>query len=171
MQTALQPQSTVRPFAFRQQAWQDHRLLTLAAFLHVLLIPIFVIAWIVDPTVISGTPAWIKPLKFAISGGIYLFTFAWLVGYVTRYPRTARFAAHVTGLALVVETVLIATQVLRGTTSHFNNETPLDTAIFQTMGGFIMVVAVLNLLLAIWLLPGVCGWACCFPLWEWAWRF
>lgn len=151
-QSTIQPKVDVQPLAFFQQAWRSHRLLTLATLLHILLIPLFILAWLVDPKVITGAPAWIKPLKFALSGGVYLFTFAWLLGYVTRYPRTARWAATITGFALLVETTLIAVQVLRGTTSHFNNTTPLDSAIFQIMGMFIVAVAVLNLFLAIWLL-------------------
>jgi hypothetical protein len=43
-------------------------------------------------------------------------------------------------------------QVVRGTTSHFNIATPLDAAVFSTMGALITVVAVLNLMLGIWLI-------------------
>ncbi len=37
---------------------------------------------VVDPRVITGVPAWIKPAKFALSVGIYSFTLLWMLGFV-----------------------------------------------------------------------------------------
>jgi hypothetical protein len=109
-------------------------------------------AWAVDPSTILGQPAWVKPLKFAISGGIYAFTFLWLLSYVQGWPRFKRFAAGITGVALLIETSLIAMQVVRGTASHFNAATLFDATVFGIMAGFITLIAVLNLALAIVLL-------------------
>ncbi len=97
-------------------------------------------------------PAWIKPLKFAISGGIYGVTFGWFLTFVQGRRRWVEIAATVTGVALLVETILISMQVIRGVPSHFNNTTAFDAAVFSTMGGFIALLATMNLLLAIWLL-------------------
>ncbi|MCL4859520.1 MAG: hypothetical protein KJZ93_08940 [Caldilineaceae bacterium] len=132
-----------------RRAWAFNRLVTLAGLLHLALIPLFVVAWLVDPRAILGQPAWIKPLKFAISGGIYLFTFLWLLSYVRGFPRIKQFAAGAAGVALLAETGLITMQVVRGTTSHFNVSSAFDGAVFGVMGGFIVMVATLNLLLGI----------------------
>jgi hypothetical protein len=135
-----------------RRAWAFNPLLTLAGLLHLLLIPLLLLAWAVDPKTILGMPGWIKPLKFAISGGIYCLTFVWLLTYVQGWPRLVKFAANATGFALIVETALITMQVVRGTTSHFNNSTAFDSTVFSTMGAFIVLVAVFNLLIAIRLL-------------------
>ena len=106
----------------------------------------------VDHRVITGAPAWLKPAKFAISVSIYCFTFVWMLGFVENWPRLVRLVANVTAASLIVEMVVILTQAARGTTSHFNQTTPLNTALWFMMGAFIVVVWVMNLLLAILLL-------------------
>jgi hypothetical protein len=106
----------------------------------------------VDHRVITGAPAWLKPAKFAISVSIYCFTFVWMLGFVENRPRLVRLLANVTTASLIVEMVVILTQAARGTTSHFNQTTPLNTALWFTMGAFIVLVWVMNLLLAIMLL-------------------
>ncbi len=134
------------------RSWAFNPVLTLAAILHFALIPLATALILLDPQVITGMPAWIKPLKFAISGGIYSLTFGWFLTFVEGKRRWVQAAATVTGIALLVETVLISMQVMRGVPSHFNNTTAFDAAIFSTMGGFIALLATMNLFLAIWLL-------------------
>jgi len=144
---AQNPMSQLRTWLAR--AWAFNQLLTLAGLLHLILIPLLGLAWVLDPKTILGAPAWIKPLKFALSGGIYCLTFVWLLTYVQGWPRLVKFAANATGFAVLLETILIIVQVGRGTTSHFNVSTALDSMIFSTMGMFIVLVAMLNLLIAI----------------------
>lgn len=105
-----------------------------------------------DHRLITGAPAWLKPAKFASSVSIYCFTFVWMLGFVENRPRLVRLVANVTAGSLMVEMVVILTQAARGTTSHFNQTTPLNTALWFAMGAFIVVVWMMNLLLAIALL-------------------
>ena len=63
-----------------------------------------------------------------------------------------RAVSTVTLLAFLVETVVILTQVLRGTTSHFNLSTAFDGALFSIMGIFVLLIWVMNLIAAILLL-------------------
>ena len=135
-----------------RRAWAFSPLLTLAGLANLLLIPAFIVALLADPRVITGVPAWIKPLKFAISIAIFSATFLWLLTFVQGHARLVKFAASITGLGLLVETALIVMQVLRGTTSHFNVSTPFDAVVFSLMGGFISAVSVCTLLLAILLI-------------------
>src|ERR1700758_2946973 len=106
----------------------------------------------VDHRVITGAPAWLKPAKFAISVSIYCFTFVWMLGFVENRPRLVRLVAKVTATGLTREMAVIVTRAARGTTSHFNQTTTLNPALWFTMGAFIVLVWVMNLLLAIVLL-------------------
>ena len=151
MTTAL-PSSTRRtPARWLQQAWAFNRPLTLTLLLNLALIPFILVGLVLDPKIITGVNGWIKPLKFTVSVVIYAGTFLWLLTLVQGRRRWVQAAANLTALALTVEIVLILVQVVRGTTSHFNVATPLDAAIFSTMGVLILMVAVLDLLLGIWL--------------------
>jgi hypothetical protein len=95
-----------------------------------------------DPRVITNAPAWLKPAKFAASTAIYLFTLAWIFAYLPDWPRTRRLAGWMTAVILVAEVAVIDVQAWRGTTSHFNIGTPLDAALFATMGLGIVVQTV-----------------------------
>jgi ABA DEFICIENT 4-like len=99
--------------------------------------------------IITGVPAWLKPAKFAVSVSVYCFTFVGLLGFVESRQRLARFAANMTVVSFIVEMTVILIQAARGTTSHFNVTTTLNTFLWLTMGAFIVVVWTMNLLLAI----------------------
>ena len=175
MTTAL-PSSTRRtPARWLQQAWAFNRPLTLTLLLNLALIPFILAGLVLDPKIITGVNGWIKPLKFTVSVVIYAGTFLWLLTLVQGRRRWVQAAANLTALALTVEIVLILVQVVRGTTSHFNVATPLDAAIFSTMGVLILMVACWtcswasgspssNCRTRCW--PGACAWACCSPSWA-----
>lgn len=103
---------------------------------------------VLDNRVITGAPAWLKPTKFAISVGVYSFTFLWLLTFVRGHKRLVSFVATVTAIGFLVEMVVIILQVVRGTTSHFNFSTPLDAALFSMMGTLIIAVWVMGLITA-----------------------
>lgn len=137
---------------FVQRMWASHPLLTVAGLVNLALIPLFLVAAAVDPHLITGAPAWIKPLKFAISIAIFCATFVWLLTFVQGRQRWVKLVANVTGVGLLVEIALISLQVVRGVSSHFNVSTPFDATVFSLMGGFISAVSLCTLLLAIWLI-------------------
>ncbi len=110
------------------------------------------IGLLVDPRVITGAPAWLKPAKFAISLSIYAFTFLWLLTFVRGHRRLVAVAGGATAIVALVEYGIIAGQVVRGTTSHFNFATPLDGALFGIMGVAIVVLWSMAMLLAVLLL-------------------
>jgi hypothetical protein len=93
-----------------------------------------------DPRVIAGAPAWLKPMKFAISIAAYLLTIRWLLRYLPDRPRLLTTVSTVLVGAFAAELALIVLQVVRGTTSHFNEATPFDTAVFDVMGGFVLLL-------------------------------
>jgi hypothetical protein len=135
-----------------RRAWLANRPLTILGVAMILVFFAALAGVLFDRRVITGAPAWLKPAKFAISVSVYCFTFVWLLGFVESRPRLARFTANVTAVSFIVEMAVILTQAARGTTSHFNVSTPLNTLLWLTMGVFIVVVWTMNLLLAILLL-------------------
>ena len=68
-------------------------LMALAALMTATAVVTAVLA-IVDPVQISGRNGWLKPLKFAISIGVYAVTIAWLLDRLPeRRPRVGRIGA------------------------------------------------------------------------------
>ncbi|MBK8049631.1 MAG: hypothetical protein IPK16_22490 [Anaerolineales bacterium] len=120
--------------------------------LNLALVPILLLLMWLDPVAITGVNGWVKPLKFSLSIAVYTATFLWLLTLVQGRRRWVKLAANITAAGLMIEIVLITMQVARGTSSHFNVSTPFDAAVFSIMGAMISLVAVMNLLLAIWLL-------------------
>jgi hypothetical protein len=119
--------------------WQSDAKLTAVGILMTALLGATGIALLIDPRQILGAPAWMKPAKFAASIAIYTFTLAWVFTYLREWPRTRRVASWVTTITLLLEIVIIDTQVWRGTTSHFNVGTVLDGVLFTIMGLAIVI--------------------------------
>lgn len=129
-------------------AFEINRALTIMGSAMLLVLLATVVGLFVDHRVITGVPAWLKPAKFAISVSVYCFTFVWLLGFIENHPRLVRFTANVTVISFIVEMVVIITQAARGTTSHFNMTSPINSFLWMSMGLFITFVWAMNLLLA-----------------------
>ncbi len=110
------------------------------------------IGLVVDERVITGAPAWLKPMKFAVSTAIYCFTLLWLLTFVEGHRRVVKVVAAVTAVALGIEVVLIAGAAGLGTTSHFNLSTPIQSAVWSTMGAAIAATWLAGLVAAFLLL-------------------
>lgn len=114
-----------------------HRPLMLVGLACAALVPLGVIGMLADPRVLLGVPLWEKPTKFAVSIAIFCVTWAWLYDQV-RARRGRMRGVHAAGTVaagtLAVEQVVITLQAARGTTSHFNVSTGVDTALWTVMG-------------------------------------
>lgn len=121
-----------------QRMWRTSPELIVTAALMQLFFLGAIVGLMLDPTVITGAPAWLKPAKFAISITIYTVTLAWIFTWLPEWPRTRRVIGWGTALTMVIEIVIISTQAWRGTTSHFNVATTTDAVLFQIMGGAIV---------------------------------
>jgi hypothetical protein len=117
-----------------------------------LVLGVAVAGLLLDPRFITGAPAWLKPMKFAISISIYCFTLLWMLTFVRGHPRLVGLISWITAVALLVEMVIIAGAAAFGTTSHYNVSTPFHTAVWATMAVSIMLVWPMNLLAAVLLL-------------------
>ncbi|MEH0844188.1 hypothetical protein V6U81_17510 [Micromonospora sp. CPCC 205711] len=102
-----------------------------------------------DPRVLTGAPIWLKPFKFSVSFVLYGTTLAWMLSLLPRRSRVAGWAGTVIVAMSLAEMVVIVGQVLRGQTSHYNESTPLNAALWQVMGASIMVLFVAHLVIGI----------------------
>lgn len=132
--------------------WNSPRPLLVFSAIMALLGVFFALGIVVDSRMITGVPAWLKPLKFAISITIYTLTMAWLLTFV-RIDKVwkRRFVTITTWFittTLALEILAIGLQAFRGTTSHYNVSTPFDTFWWTVMALAIMVLWLTNFALA-----------------------
>jgi hypothetical protein len=105
--------------------------LAITGWLHVaLLIGMLAVAPF-DHRLIMGINPWIKPMKFAVSITIYVWTVAWMLEFLPRPQKLIEWGVVAT---MIFEMICIAGQAARGTTSHYNQSTPFDLAVFVVMG-------------------------------------
>ena len=106
-----------------------------------------IIGAIVDPREVGGVNLWFKPLKFALSIGIYCVSLAWVIGLLgERRRRLANVVGTVSVIGLVIEVVIIVGAAIFGLASHFNVSTPFHSALWSVMAVSIVVVWVMALI-------------------------
>ncbi len=94
-------------------------------------------AALVDPRLVVGENAWIKPLKFELSLAVYLLTLAWFAGWLPAQTTARRWyrtysAAVVAMVAL--EMLWLIGAAANGAPSHFNRGGGPLEAIYPVMG-------------------------------------
>jgi hypothetical protein len=129
--------------------WHSSPPLTAVGILMLLVAGASLVGMLVDPRIITGVPAWLKPFKFAISTAIYSLTLAWIFGWVSGWPRLRRVVGWTTAIVFVLEVAIIDMQAWRGTTSHFNVSTTLNIVLFAVMGTAIMIQTLVSMALAV----------------------
>lgn len=141
----------IRPIATRVKTLigELHRrspILSITGWLHVLLLVVMLLLVPIDPRTVTGLNPWIKPIKFAASIAVYLWTVAWYLDYL-RGPNWARqVLSWGVSSAMLIEMLCIAEQAARGTTSHYNVTTAFDFFVFATMATMIFVNTLLMML-------------------------
>jgi hypothetical protein len=132
--------------------WKGSAPLTVTGLAMLVVLAGTVIGLAVDPRVITGAPAWLKPAKFAVSIAIYSFTLAWIFTLIPEWPRVRRVVGWTTTVTLLLEIALISMQAFRGTTSHFNVGTLFDGVVFTVMGIAIVIqtLATVAVAVALW---------------------
>jgi len=111
----------------------EHRLLRRLVLAYAPLTASLAVAAAIDPRTLMGESVWSKPLKFSASIGLNGAALLWLVQRSPAVPFV-RGAAVVSAAGLAVEQGLITLQAARGVRSHFNLDTPFDSAVFAGMG-------------------------------------
>jgi len=144
--------------------WASDRLLTTVGGLMTAAAVLSVVGLVIDQRVIAGFPAWLKPLKFAVSTAIYCLTLAWVFSYLPDWAKTRRWVSLLTSVIIVLEVAIIDVQAWRGATSHFNVSTPTNAALFGIMGLGILIQTIASAFVAVALwrqtfADRVMGWA------------
>ena len=119
------------------------------AVIHLVLAVGCILGWIIDDRILAGINVWIKPLKFSISGSIYIFT----VGYMTTiYPYSQRkrnIINRTTSWTLLIEIFIIVYQAFRGVQSHYNISSAFDAILYSSMGLLIGINVLIMILFVI----------------------
>ena len=164
-----QPSNRPRAAVLLDQMWRASPPLTVVGVLMLVVTIPSALGIFVDPRIITGAPAWLKPFKFAVSTAVYSLTLAWVFQFLADWPRTRRIVGWTTAIVFVLEVAIIDMQAWRGTTSHFNASTPLDRTLFAVMGTAIAVqtLASVSVAVALWrkrFADSALGWALRFGM-------
>jgi hypothetical protein len=146
---AAGPNAQAGAAALLDRLWRTSPPLTGVGLLMLVVAGASLVGMLVDPRIITGAPAWLKPFKFAVSTAIYSLTLAWIFGWLSDWQRVRRVVGWTTAIVFVLEVAIIDAQAWRGTTSHFNVSTPLDGMLFVVMGGAIMLQTLVSVAVAI----------------------
>ncbi len=126
-----------------------HRGLLALATASALIAIVSAVGILVDPRILTGVPIWLKPFKFGFSIAIYGFTLAWILSVMPRRSRVAEWAGTTIFVTMALELAVVVTQVVRGTTSHYNQTTPFNAALWQVMGTSIMIFSLAHLFIGV----------------------
>ena len=97
---------------------------------------------------VSGTNAWFKPIKFALSIGIFSWTIALFMNYLPQDKGT-QIMSWLIVIMLGFEILYIGFQAGRGQLSHYNLSTPIYGGLYASMAFAASVVSFITLVLAI----------------------
>jgi hypothetical protein len=117
--------------------WQEQRALIIFGWGFIALFLVLAVISIFDSQQILGINRWIKPMKFAISIAIFLWTLAIYLNFLKGFQTSTRVIAWSVIALMVGEIIIIVMQSARGTTSHFNVKNAFDGALFSLMGAMI----------------------------------
>lgn len=90
----------------------------------------------------DGPVSWRKPFTFGVSFGLTLIGLAWVTSYVRIGARARAVLLTLFAADCVLEVGGITVQAWRHVPSHFNTETPADSAVAMSLafGGAVLVV-------------------------------
>ncbi|BAO56336.1 hypothetical protein [Nonlabens marinus] len=128
---------------------QESPILFTIALIHLLGALFCWMAFFIDDRTLYGINVWIKPLKFCISGAIYIFTVGFLI---TLYPfsrRKKNIINNIISWSLLLEVGIIVYQASRGVPSHYNQSTLFDGLLFAAMGLLIGINVLIMILFVV----------------------
>jgi hypothetical protein len=104
-----------------------------AIYLELLLLLVLLILLPFDTVQVGGRYRLIKPLNFSMSMAMYLATVVILLDYLRASMWWKKVIGWGVSVCILTAITCITMQAARGTTSHFNNSTPFDSAVSSLM--------------------------------------
>ena len=102
-------------------------------YLELMLMAVLLIFLPFDTVQVGGRLRLIKPLNFAMSMALYLATVVVLLDYLRGSMWWKNVISWGVAICILTAITCITMQAVRGTTSHFNNSTPFDSAVSLLM--------------------------------------
>ncbi|MEM9672973.1 MAG: hypothetical protein AAF992_10290, partial [Bacteroidota bacterium] len=125
-----------------------NELLFIFGLINFILAGLFIMLSQVTSIEVSGTNAWFKPIKFALSIGTFSWTIAWFMSYLPQ-DKGIQIMSWIIVLMLGFEILYIGLQAGRGQLSHYNLSTPFYAGLYMLMAFAATVVSFITLILAI----------------------
>ncbi|MEO0902913.1 MAG: hypothetical protein AAFY00_13260 [Bacteroidota bacterium] len=107
---------------------------------HFALAALCLFGWMIDDRMLTGLNVWVKPMKFSLSGGIYVLTSGFLI---TLYPfsrRKKNIINNIISWTMFLEICIVVFQASRGVRSHYNQSSLFDGILFGSMGLLIGII-------------------------------
>jgi len=139
----LMAQPHYRTFSFSTELFQRHPLFAGTALCLLVLMAPTLFAMALDQRTFLDINVWIKPFKFQVALTIYLITLAWFAGWLparVTSSRRHRIFSTIVVLAIGAETAWTLGAAALGVASHFNNSSPLASALYASMGAMALVL-------------------------------
>ena len=111
--------------------------------IHIILFFLLFVPFLLDSREVLGINTWIKPMKFALSIGIYAWTFGWIMFDLENHKKLIKILSWGIAITMLTEMFVILYQAGRGVQSHFNFSTQFDGLLFGIMGIMILVNTVI----------------------------
>lgn len=118
-----------------------HRALVFGLAIQFALLAPSLLALALDDRLLNGIGVWSKPIKFQLSLALLFGTLILLVSLAEPTRGIAR-ACHVITACATFEIGYITLQAARGRASHYNDTTPVETAMYALMGAVVVVLVI-----------------------------
>lgn len=145
-------QTQIKSYDFVRELRARNPLLFALGAAHIVLLLVMALIAPFDERQVMGINPWIKPIKFALSIAVYALSIGWILYELPLKERMRRGVNLAIASTLVIEIALITMQAARGVTSHFNEATAFDAAVFRVMGAAITfnIVVIAYITLKFW---------------------
>jgi hypothetical protein len=119
---------------FYQKLWQTHPFLMKMGVFNCFLAVCCLVSMSFDSRQLVGVSVWLKPMKFAVSIGIFCFTMTWLLSIYKYSEKWLKRTGNFFAALAFIEILTIIIPAIMGVKSHYNMSNPISAINFLIMG-------------------------------------